>query len=360
VDLELSGEERGTFREALTDAYPVWNDLRIMVSDQLDQSLPLIAAQGNQRHVAFELIEWARAHGKLATLIEGSRRANPENNKLFLFAQKIGLVSTDAKKSTLEKVVSGNVTFLDVAKWRAELTRTEWRVCRVDLDGKGNGTGFLVGPDTVLTNHHVVADAIVGTRSPRTISCRFDYKLAPQGDVISAGSVFPLADDWLIDSLPHSPVDLLPDPKAHDPSDEELDYALLRLRERVGARPAGNAEQAEPRGWVKLDGKQVDFAAQKVVAILQHPKTLPLKLALGMNQAITINAAGNRIRHTVPTEGGSSGSPVFNADWELVALHHSGDPEEIKPEFNEAIPIAKIVARPKVQAWLEQMLDDEE
>ena len=31
-----------------------------------------------------------------------------------------------------------------------------------------------------------------------------------------------------------------------------------------------------------------------------------------------------RVHYRTPTEPGSSGSPVFNGGWELVALHHSG------------------------------------
>jgi hypothetical protein len=219
--IELNGPERAKLRDAILSAYPSWGDLQIMVSDQLDESLPQISAQANQRHVAFNLIEWARARGRLAELIEGARRSNPDNNQMFVFVQKLGLASTDAKKSILEKVVGQNTTFLDVAAWRAQLTRSEWRVCRVDLDGSGNGTGFLVGPDAVLTNHHVVSSAIDGNRNPNTITCRFDYKLAPAGDVISNGESFQLADDWLIDSLPPSPVDVVPDPKPNNPSDED-------------------------------------------------------------------------------------------------------------------------------------------
>ena len=116
-----------------------------------------------------------------------------------MFVQKLGLASTDAKKSVLEKVVGQNTTFLDVAAWRAQLTRAEWRVCRVDLDGSGNGTGFLVGPDTVLTNHHVVATAIGGNRNPNTITCRFTAAshLAGAPGVVHGGIQATVLDETL-------------------------------------------------------------------------------------------------------------------------------------------------------------------
>ena len=57
--------------------------------------------------------------------------------------------------------------------------------------------------------------------------------------------------------------------------------------------------------------------------------------------------APTRVRYTTRTEPGSSGSPCFDIDWNLVALHHSGDPKyaqfKVKPDWNEGIPFATIM-----------------
>jgi V8-like Glu-specific endopeptidase len=48
------------------------------------------------------------------------------------------------------------------------------------------------------------------------------------------------------------------------------------------------------------------------------------------------------VSYKTNTDGGSSGSPCFDQDWNLVALHHSGDPNyALGP--NEGIPIDAIV-----------------
>ncbi len=71
-----------------------------------------------------------KSQGRLGDLINGARYANPDNPELFLFAEKLGINSTDQKKSTLEAFVGANHTFLDVAVWRAQLSRLEWCMCR--------------------------------------------------------------------------------------------------------------------------------------------------------------------------------------------------------------------------------------
>ena len=66
---------------------------------------------------------------------------------------------------------------------------------------------------------------------------------------------------------------------------------------------------------------------------------------------IVTNTNERVVQYLTDTLKGSSGSPVFNSDWEVVALHHSGGgnkpgepelPEGIKSR-NEGIFINKII-----------------
>ena len=69
----------------------------------------------------------------------------------------------------------------------------------------------------------------------------------------------------------------------------------------------------------------------------------PLKLAVDTESVIEMNAIQNRVRYATNTEAGSSGSPVFDLDWNLVALHHFGDPAyDHPPAYNQGVPIDKI------------------
>jgi V8-like Glu-specific endopeptidase len=80
--------------------------------------------------------------------------------------------------------------------------------------------------------------------------------------------------------------------------------------------------------------------------IAQHPDGKPLKLAVDTESVIGVNANQTRVRYATNTEPGSSGSPVFDFDWNLVALHHLGDPAyNHPPAYNQGIPINNIRAR---------------
>jgi V8-like Glu-specific endopeptidase len=77
--------------------------------------------------------------------------------------------------------------------------------------------------------------------------------------------------------------------------------------------------------------------------IAQHPDGKSLKLAVDTESVIGVNAGQTRVRYATNTEAGSSGSPVFDLDWNLVALHHLGDPAyDHPPSYNQGVPINKI------------------
>ena len=58
------------------------------------------------------------------------------------------------------------------------------------------------------------------------------------------------------------------------------------------------------------------------MTIIQHPLGGPKQIAITANQVV--NTYDYRLQYTTDTQPGSSGSPVFNDDWKVIALHHAG------------------------------------
>lgn len=98
--------------------------------------------------------------------------------------------------------------------------------------------------------------------------------------------------------------------------------------------------------------KAPGFAAKMAIIIAQHPDGDPLKLALDTDaidqerdHTLGLRPGGMRVRYATNTLGGSSGSPCFDFDWNLISLHHYGDTSYNQPRYNQGIPIGPIRAR---------------
>ena len=268
--------------------------------------------------------------------------AVPEQ-KIELSAQTAGAPQADAPTNAhapgLQRNVRPYLAKLDIRVWQSRLSEIERRVCRVELEGNAVGTGFLVGPDTVLTNWHVFEAAKNQGKGDR-LGCRFDYELLPDGKV-QPGQLVMLQAGGLINSSPYSVAEGTSTPDNPLPTAAELDYALLRLASRVGEQQVEGAA----RGWIALPKAGLPLAADAPILIVQHPQGTPMKLAMDTQAVIGLNGNGTRINYRTNTDPGSSGSPVFTMDWDIVALHHSGDPAWVNPTYNQGVPIELVRQR---------------
>jgi hypothetical protein len=342
--MPLSPAQFNQLFEALRAAYTVAG-LRQMLRTRLGKRLDEISLGSDFKEIVFELLEASEREGYTQQLAIAARQSNPGNEQLLAAAQSLGLA---ASTPALEKLVR-ELPFVDIAQWRAKLGTIEAQVCRVE-GPSGYGTGFLVGPKAVLTNYHVVEEVIKATASPSSVVLRFDYKLGTDGTTLHPGTEFRLLPkDWLADSSPYSKADNVDDPTVI-PDAEELDYALLRVEGEPASHPvsAHNAELGAPvRGFIKVPSGPVGLRTESPLMIVQHPKGAPLKLAFDTQSITSVNGNRTRVRYRTNTEGGSSGSPAFDANWNLLALHHGGDPDA-KPatlaRWNQGIPIDTIRA----------------
>ena len=69
----------------------------------------------------------------------------------------------------------------DYSLWREKIALIEGQVCRVEVGGNAAGTGFLVGPDAILTCYHVLKPAFESPTIAAAVTFRFDYKILVNG-----------------------------------------------------------------------------------------------------------------------------------------------------------------------------------
>jgi len=341
--------------EALIDALLAAFDLptlRQMVRKNFNLNLEDITSATELDEVVAGLVQVADAEGWSAQLIAAARNAYPHDPQLQAAASRLGLapslVAAVRPKplrrraytdSSLEKIITGTNSLLDIAEWRSRLSEIEFQVCRLEIGSQPVGTGFLIGPNLLMTCYHVVETLLHGEDSPQDLLARFDFKISRQQVVANPGRTFLLDSDWLYDFSPYNPAEVQ-NPDDALPSPEELDYAILRLANNPGGQPVSEQSvEDRPRGWIDLTDRAYPFPPGSPLFIVQHPEGAPLKLAMDTKAIIGFNANQTRVRYRTNTEKGASGSPCFNNQWQLVALHHSGI-----VEFNEGIPTHLIAA----------------
>lgn len=357
VDLNnLTGPQRKIVRAAFLDAFDQGR-LPIFLQDELNKKLAvLVNANASFEKVVFDLINVSQQQGWTERMVKAAE-AFSANSRIATLRQTLetsAVIDLDAVDSQVKnrapaagglERVTRQGGFADWGLWVARMTEIGRQICRIDypVDLKiGGGTGFLVAPDLVLTNYHVIEKHQTGARDPAGITCRFDF---------AAGGVNPpvpvkLAQNWLVDRSPYSPHD--PGDTGGLPSAQDLDYALLRLERPLGEEMIGGAK----RGWLPLSDATPLPAPGDVVFIAQHPQLEPLKLSVGT--IIKANDNATRVRYDASTEKGSSGSPCLDARLNVVALHHGGDPDysHLLAEFNQGIPITLILKRLNVGGFM--------
>lgn len=237
----------------------------------------------------------------------------PDNPTLQqLIKRPTPLAPEDLSDDLVNEVVTGVRNFLSVEFLARGITIAR-RVGRILIGTggglKARGTGFLIGRGIVLTNEHVLRSR----EQAAACSIQMDYEQnrfsanpQPQIFAFEPGRLF-----------------------LNDP---ELDFAI------VAVAPKSNQGAAiEDYGWLTLDEAQgkITVNAKDFVNIIQHPLGREKEVVVRDNRLLDLstsnqepNPLGAFLHYEADTEKGSSGSPVLNDSWEVVALHHTGVPVE--------------------------------
>ena len=187
------------------------------------------------------------------------------------------------------------------------------------------GSGFMVSPRLFLTNNHVLSsrEAAAG------FLVEFDYELDVFGqERASTRFEFNPAAFFCTNT------------------EDDLDYTVIA----VGSRAQGDGELAH-FGYCPLLRRDDKHALGEVANIVQHPEGDFKQVVLRENR--WVNRLSTVLHYIADTLPGSSGSPVFNDEWQVVALHHWGEPfrewklpngQVADKNVNEGIRISAIAA----------------
>ena len=186
-------------------------------------------------------------------------------------------------------------------------------------------TGFLVGPDLFMTNHHCIHDEF-GLLPLEDARIYMDYYQDPDVDRTRGGVTTGVSAVLRADA-----------PK---------DYALLRLDKPIG----------DTYGWLELDTTTVPDTSQSV-KLISHNRGRSKEIVRRNTEIVDIRAdhplfgVPFALAYLADSEGGSSGSPVFLREGTgVIAIHHSGWTRRDVPEFNAGSLMSYIV--PEIRPWL--------
>lgn len=172
-------------------------------------------------------------------------------------------------------------------------------IIRSEGKKQGYATGFMVSEKLLLTNNHVFETEEDALDS----QVQFNYEYDRLGN-------------------PKNTITFRLDPGTYFRSVKALDYCLVA----VAPMDIEGKVPIQQIGYLYLDRNLGKLGAEgkEALNIVHHPQGNYKQLSIREN--VFTKIMDRTIWYESDTAQGSSGSPVFNDQWQVVALHHSGVP----------------------------------
>ncbi|WP_432714029.1 endonuclease [Pedobacter sp.] len=225
---------------------------------------------------------------------------HPKQVHNYLKAHNLKVTELINDRQLRERVIKGDDT-LDV-NYLEKGTIAAKSVCRIHINDaqgdEGFGTGFLIAPQILITNNHVLPTLAYATYS----FAEFNYENGTD-DLPLPSKLFRFNSSKMFYT------------------NEELDYTIVWVEDRS----TDGLGFLDEFNYLKLNPNLGKTKEGNYVSIIQHPDGRIKKVAIRQNE-ITNLSLPKFIRYVTDTKSGSSGAPVFNDKWEVVSVHHAGIP----------------------------------
>jgi endonuclease/exonuclease/phosphatase family metal-dependent hydrolase len=159
------------------------------------------------------------------------------------------------------------------------------------------GTAFLVSPNILLTNHHVLNSIAVA----QAARAEFNYQITQQDLVDGPPDNAPSAVTFQLN----------PDRLFLTSKMADFDYTFVWIE----------AAAAQQFGSITMTRGSFTVRQTEPTYIIHHPGGAPKQASLDDTEVLSINSSA--VLYAADTAGGSSGAPVFCKRGRLVALHHA-------------------------------------
>ena len=219
---------------------------------------------------------------------------------------------------SIERIIGDNNLFqVNYLSRGRSAARSVGRISVVNSYGipRGYGSGFLVAPGLLLTNHHVLKDRSLIENSYLLMDYEYDEE-----NGLCQTERFEFTDDIFV-------------------TNANLDFTFVSVASK--SRLGKSLQEYGHLRLIKETGKAIKH---EPMSVIQHANGLPKQIA--MRDSVVLGRKSDFIYYTTDTNSGSSGSPVLNDQWFPVGLHHRAVPDFNRPNSfvcNRGIRISSII-----------------